>query len=333
MSKRKYTPDVLAVGAAAYVISAATQKVLLTPSGSVELTQNIKIPVKGLIPFSQRYIANISRVALNNMLPFFAKSTSSFFSLLKTKDRLREGVLWFIYDFLNRYSLNTLVSKVLSRFSFVEKGAYKDVLRELIQRIITEKTDRDAIIQLITSEIVSLLRLLSEGTLAAMIFNDRFASAASVTIATAVDRFLENDAASKFTDFFFRIVSQLEDITVTTILTSLFKLDRAQLGAMIDSVYDSVIGDKMVDTVRDLKLGDLAYEMISGVDYDALYGYISENMSDSLKRLNITGATAAMYFFSGAKGIVFKAQKRSNKKAEKKSARRAKRELLKNEDA
>ncbi len=326
MAKRRYTPDVLAVGAVAFAGSYATQKLLLTPKHKVTIAGKVDVPVQGLLPFSQKYIARIAKTALNNMLPFSAACLSQSLSWLKVKDRVREGILWFIYDFLSRYSLNTVVSKVLLRFNIFDRDKYKDVLRESIQKFITEKADRDVIIQAVTAEVVSLLRLLSEGTLAAMIFNDRFAAAASVTIATAVDRFLENDAAAKFTDFLFRIIGQFEDITVANILTNVFKLGREQMGSLIDSVYDAVLGDNMVRMLRDLRLGDLVYEIISGVDYDALYAYMSQNMTSDLKRLNVTGAMAAMYFFSGSKNIVFKAQKKSNEKAAKKEKKLLKKE-------
>ncbi|NLL63451.1 MAG: hypothetical protein GX241_04315 [Ruminococcaceae bacterium] len=319
--KIKFTPDVIAIGAAAYVGSTVLQKVILAPKQKVKLKENFEVTVQGLLPFSQKYIAKITRVALNKMLPFSASALCSLAEIFHLKDKLRERTLWFVFEFLDHYSLNTFISSVLNKFSIFDREKSKDVLRELFQRLLTDKADRDAIIESLTGEVVNLLRLVSEGTLASMLFNDKFTAAAASTIATAIDRFLVDDAAGKFTDFFFRLFGQLEDVTISSIIINLVGLNREEFGVMLNSVYDTFLGDKMIKMVRDMKLGDVVYELLSSVDYDKVYEYMSRNMRNELASIGIVSTLASIYFFSGAKNFVFKVHSRRKKKLE--------RELLK----
>ena len=297
MSKKFLAPDTIAVGALAFAGSIATQKILLAPKKTVTVSENIKIPVQGLIPFSQKYVAIASKEWFNTLLPMSLRGVDSIFTKLDVKKRIREFVLWVLYDFLNQFSLNTLVSKVLLHFDFFDKETYKNVLRDLINRLLNEKADRDAMIQSITKEIVHILRSLSEGTLLAIVFNDKFATALSGTIAAAIDRFINNEAASKVTDFLFNMVTHLEDMTFTYVLIHVFGIKRDDMAGYIDNFYDSMFGSKMIDSLEALHLGDVAYELISAINYDDLYKIINEEMQNDMLRVNITAAVTSVYFY------------------------------------
>lgn len=314
MSKKskKYTPDVIAVGVVAFAGSAITQRILIQPKTEIKITENVKIPVQGILPFSQKYLADISRAALNEALPFAMSTAVSVCEKLQVREQFKKGVLWFVYDFMSKYSLNTLINFTFGRLNFVDRSKYKDVLRDYIQKIITEKADRDKIIQDATKEVVKLMRLVTEGTLASMIFNDKFAEAASGTIAAAIDRFLANDAASKLTDYLFGVVSQLEDITLANFLTNVLGLGRTELANLIDVAYDSVLGQGTIDMVKAMRVGDVVYQLISNINYNEVYNYVSNN---DLVKLNIAGAMTAMSFYSGAKKIARRQYRRKDRAA------------------
>lgn len=310
MSKKKLTPDVIAVGALSFAGSIATQKILLAPKQTVTVAGNIKIPVQGLIPFSQKYVAVASKEWFNTLLPMSLRGVDSIFTKLDVKRRIQDFVLWFFYDFLNRYSLNMLISKVLLRSDFFDKETYKNVLRDLINRMLNEKADRDAMIQNITKEIVYILRSLSEGTLLAVVFNDKFATALSGTIAAAIDRFMNNEAASKVTDFLFNMVGHLEDMTFTYVLIHVFGIKRDDMAGYIDNFYDSVLGSKMIDSLESLRLGDVAYELISAINYDDLYKVMHEELQNDMLRVNITAAATSVYFYREAVDFTDRVRKR-----------------------
>ena len=312
--KKKYTPDVLMVGALAFAGSTVTQQALIMPKTELQITENFKIPVQGILPFSQKYIANISQKALNEMLPLYMSTVTGVCEKLHIQEEFKKGVIWFVYDFMSKYSLNTLTSFLLKRFNFVDKEKYKDVLREFIQKLITEKSDRDALIQSATTEVVHILRVLTEGTLASMIFNDRFAEAASGTIAAAIDRFLDNEAASRLTDYLFKMISNLEDVTLSNFLENMLGLGPADLANFLDNAYDTVLGPAMVDTVRAMRFGDIAYDLITSVDYDEIYQYMQNSMNEDLWKLNLSGAMTAMSFYAGAKSLARKVHKRREKR-------------------
>lgn len=315
MSKKKdkYTPDVLLVGVVGLFGSAAFQRVLIQPKTEIKINDNIKIPVMGILPFSQQYLANITKKALNDVLPVTMTLAVNTLEKLHVREEFKKGVLWFVYDFMDKYSFNTVISAVLRKFNIVDKEKYKDVLREIIQKLITEKTDRDALIQSATSEIVRIMRLVSEGTVASMIFNDRFAEAASRTIATAIDRFLDNDAAGRLTDYLLKFISQLEDITLPNLMTNVFGVDRVALSNLIDTAYDAVLGERTIEMVRDMRAGDLVYQLITSIDYDELYKYMSSSMNNDLMRLNVSGAMTAMSFYAGAKKLAKRHYDRKDK--------------------
>lgn len=304
--KDKYTPDVLLVGVVGLFSSAAFQRVLLQPKTEIKINDKIKVPVMGVLPFSQQYLANITRKALNDVLPVTMNLAVNTLEKLHVREQFKKGVLWFVYDFMGKYSFNTVLSTVLRKFNIVDKDKYKDVLRDIIQKLITEKTDRDALIQTATTEIVRIMRLVTEGTIASMIFNDRFAEAASTTIATAIDRFLDNDAAGRLTDYLLKLIGQLEDITLPNLMTNVLGIDRVALSNIIDTAYDAVLGERTVDMVRDMRAGDLAYELITGIDYDEIYNYMSSSMNTDLLKLNVSGAMTAMSFYAGAKRMAKK---------------------------
>lgn len=308
MSKKKdkYTPDVLAVGVIALAGSAVFQRVLLQPKTEIEITDSVKIPVMGILPFSQQYLANVSKVALNEVLPVTMNFAVNTLKKLHVREEFKKGVLWFVYDFMGKYSFNTVLSTVLRRFNIVDREKYKDVLRELIQKIITEKTDRDTLIKTATSEIVRIMRLVTEGTIASMIFNDRFADAASNTVAAAIDRFLDNEAAGRLTDYLLKFIAQLEDITLPNLMNNVFGIGRTELSNLIDTAYDAVLGENTVNMVRDMRVGDIAYDLITGINYDDVYKYMTGPMNNDLLKLNVSGAMTAMSFYAGAKRMAKK---------------------------
>lgn len=314
MSKKskKYTPDVLAVGVVAFAASTVTQRILIQPKTEIKITEDFKIPVQGILPFSQKYIAEISRKALNEALPLSMSAAVTACEKLKVREQFRKGVLWFVYDFMSKYSLNTLINFTFGKLNIIDRSKYKDVIRDYIQKMLTEKADRDVIIQSATKEVVNMLRLVTEGTIASMIFTDKFAEAASGTVAAAVDRFLQNDAAGKLTDYIFGIVTQLEDITLPNFLSNVVGLGRAELANLIDVTYDSILGPSTIEMVRAMRVGDVAYELVSGINYNEVYNHVSEN---ELLKLDIAGAMTAMSFYSTAKRIARKTYRRKDRAA------------------
>ncbi len=313
MSKKKLTTDVLVVGAASYAVSATTQKILLSPKRTIVLGENIRIPVQGLFALSQDSVASATRYVLNTGLPWYARTLSNTCDTLGLKNGIRETTVWFIYDFLGKYSLNTLLSYFIDKNDDFDRETYKTAFSDLIQRYINKKADRDALIQGITSEIVHILRALSEGTLAALVFNDRFATALSGTLAAAIDRFIENEAATRITDFFFDVAGHLEKMTFPNFLSGVLGITREKMAAYIDLAYDLVLGDKMVTAFENAYFGDAVYEMIVGIDFDAVGRVVESEMKSESQKLNMTATSAALYVYSGVSGAVAKADKRFKK--------------------
>ncbi len=313
MAKKKLTTDVIVVAAASYAVSAATQKILLSPKRIYAFGDNIRIPVQGLFALSQDTVASAVRSALNTGLPWYARTLSNTCNSFGLKNGIRETTVWFVYDFLGRYSLNTVLSYFIDKNDDFDRESYKTAFSDLVQRYINKKSDRDALIQGITAEIVHILRALSEGTLAALVFNDRFATALSGTLAAAIDRFIENEAATRITDFFFDVAGHLEKMTFPNFLSGVLGITREKMAAYIDLAYDLVLGETMVEAFENAHFGDAMYETIIGIDFDAVGRYVETELKSDSHKLNMTATSAALYVFSGVTGVVAKADKRFKK--------------------
>ncbi len=313
MSKKKLTTDVIVVAAASYAASAATQKILLSPKKVYVFGENVRIPVQGLFALSQGSVANVVRAALNTGLPWYAKTISNVCNTLGLKNGIRETTVWFVYDFLGKYSLNTVLSHFVDKNEDFDRESYKNAFSDLVQRYINEKADRDSLIQGITTEIVHILRALSEGTLAALVFNDRFATALSGTLAAAIDRFIENEAATRITDFFFDVAGHLERMTFPNFLSGVLGITREKMASYIDLAYDLTLGETMVAAFENARFGDAAYETIIGIDFDAVGRYVEKQMQDESKKLNMTATSTALYVYAGVNGVIEKADKRVKK--------------------
>ncbi len=311
--KRKYTPDVLLVGVAAFLGSSAIQEVLLIPKTEIKINDNLKIPVQGLLPLSQKYVANISQKVLNNVIPVAFTTTTKLLDTINAKDHVRDTVVWFLYDFLGKYSLNSVITFVTHKLGIADEDKYKDVIRDVIENYINEKCDRDALIESATKEVVRILRIITEGTLASMIFSERFAEAASGTIAAAIDRFLDNEAAARLTEYLLTFVNQIEDVTVPSILEKALGLDKLEMANLFDKSYDSVIGEKATFAVNNIRLGDFVYDLIASVDYGEVYSYMKNNMGNDLMKISIGGAMTAMSFYASSKKLARKIYKRKDR--------------------
>ncbi len=295
---KKYTPDVLAIGALAYAGSALTQRILIQPRTEIKLAEGFTVPVQGILPFSQKYIAEITRTALNKVLPTAMSVSVSVMEKIHAREQFKKGLLWFLYDYLGRYSLNSVTAFFTRKSRSSGRGDYRDFLRKNIEKYLAEKTDRDELIKNLTGEIVKIFGLITEGTMASIIFNEKFAEAASGTIAAAVDRFLADDAANRLTEYIMKMASSIENLTIPGFLTDVLGIGRVEMANFIDIGYDAVFGPDIINAVKTMKAGDSAYNLIMDVDYKNAMNYVSDS---DLLRINATSAVLAMSIYSFSK--------------------------------
>ena len=306
MLRQKPTMDALMIGAGAVAVSFLTEKILLTPRKDIKIADDVTIPVSGLFALSQDYVAAMSKIALNTAVPIYARTMNRIFIRFKVREYARNTVCWLIYDFLGKYSLNTALNMILRHTKLGGEEQYKNVVSDLIQKYLNEKADRDVIIQNVTDEIVKILRMLSEGTLVALVFNDKFATALYGTIAAAVDRFIENEAATKITDFVFDITGHLEKMTIPNVLSSAFGITREVMESYVDLVYDLLLGDKMVQAFEQARFGDAVYDFIMSIDFNAVDRVLNTSMKKDVRALIFSSASSAVYFYQGATRFVIK---------------------------
>lgn len=307
MAKKKITKDIAIMSAASLAVSVLTEQALLAPKKELSVG-SFKVPVGGVFALSQDYVAGLAKAALNSALPWYAQKMNHLFNRVDLKAKLKKYILGFVYTFLAQYSLNTIFNIVVKKFGSFDKDTYKDAFSAIVQKYITEKTDRDYLIKSITSEIVRIMRTLTEGTLAALVFNDKFASAISGTIAVAVDRFIENEAAKRLTDFLFSLSGHLDKITIPYLLESALGLGEKELSEYIDMIYDMLLGDKMVAAFSEARYGDAIYDTIKSVDFTKIDYFLKHDMKRDVYQLNLSAMSSAISFYTGATKSLNKAR-------------------------
>lgn len=296
--KKKYTPDVLAIGVVAFAGGLGLQKLILQPKTEVKISEGFTVPVQGLMPFSQKYVAAIGKKAFNDVLPLTMSASVKVLNFLRAREHFKKAYLWFVYDFMSRYSLNSVVGYIFKKFRIGNRDEYRNIFHDYIQKIITEKTDREAIIRSATEEVMKILRIVTDGTVASLLFNEKFAEAASAAIAVAVNRFIADDAANRVTDYILSFVSQLEDVTLPSFLENTLGIGRTEMGNLIDTVYDAILGQSTINTVRNLHIGNIVHDMINSVDFNRAYEFVP---TSKLLKVSAAGAFAAMSFYGAFK--------------------------------
>ncbi|MBR5976321.1 MAG: hypothetical protein IK046_00750 [Clostridia bacterium] len=296
---KKYTSDVLAMGAAALVGSFGLQRLLLQPKTEVEIS-GVKIPVQGIMPYSQKYVADIGRKVFNDVIPVSMSVAVTVCEKLHVREQFKKGFLWFVYEFMARYSFNSVSGFFMRKLKRGNRDEYKNLLRNYVQKLISEKTDREAVIKSATEEIMKILAVITEGTVASLIFNEKVAEAASATISAAVNRFLADDAANRLTEYILRAIEQLEDMTLPGFLEGVLGIGRVEMANLIDTTYDAVLSHDTVKLVRDMHAGDIVADLVNNVDYSKSYDYVS---GTSLLKVGAVSAFAAMSFYSAAKKV------------------------------
>ena len=298
MSKGNSMKDTVLLVGISLAASIVTEKVLLMPAREIQISPNKKVTVKGVFALSQNAVAKTARVALNKALPVYAKTVSGTFNYFGVKRRVRDNTVWFIYDFLGRYSLNSVLSYFISKKQGFDKDSYKNALNDIIKKYISEKSDREVIVNGITNEIVHILRTLCDGTLLSVIFNDRFAEALAETLSATIDRFIEDEAATRLTDFFFDLADHLEKMTIPNFLINVLGITKEKMASQLDLMYDLMLGDKMVEAFENARYGDAMYEAISQVDFDKVIDLINREMKLEVLKIYASSVSVAICFNS-----------------------------------
>lgn len=300
MARKNMSWDDMKTGGKFLAGSILLEALLLAPKKDVKVGGKT-ITLQGLFPLSQKYVATFAEGALNEALPKAAEIGASLLLKTKIEPFVRDKILWLLYDFLDKYSLNSLVSLIFDKTSFLEGNKFSSALRTYLEDIIKNKDGRDNLVQNLTNGILNAIQVLADGTIFSVLINDRVASVIKETASAILEHLVNSDAGNSVAEKLLEAVEHLESLTVASFLTNNLGIPRESMGQMIDTFYDKYLGKTMVQSLRDQHLGSQAYFNLSNLDYNAFFNELWENHLDELLRVAIGGASAGMYLLSSGK--------------------------------
>lgn len=303
--------------------SVIVEALLLAPKTTVKLGDKEYL-VGGVFPMLQKEIATGVRDTLNRFLPKAAGDAESFLRGFDLKEKLLDKAVWFIYDYMEPYTLETIVSAVLTRAG-LENTQVTGLLRGYLTQVLSNKDDREKLVDGLTDLALSAVGIvLRESNLSAFVNaggnNLRF------TISDVLDRALQSEAGEQLIDRLLEAVEQFETMNLAGFLEFRLGMTRADVEQWIDDFYERYVGTEMVGRYSNLGLGDSLYWKIAGMDYDKVFQDITQNHLRELVQVTMTAAGIGAYVMSIVHKKEAKAaakQERKENKATKKAARKA----------
>ena len=310
-----------------YVLaSVIVEALLLAPKTKVNFGGKEYL-VGGVFPMLQKEIATGVRDGLNRTLPKAAVTTERFLRNFDLKERILDRAVWFIYDYMEPYTLDTILTMVLTRLG-MENNQVTGFLRDYFGQVLENKDDRERLVNALTDVVIGAIGVMfRESNLSAFINeggnNLRF------TISDMLDRTLQSEAGAELVDVFLGAVEQFETMNLAGFLEQRLGMTRKDVEQWIDSFYERTMGTEMVGHYSNLGLGDAFYLKIADMDYDAVFKDITENHWQDLIRVTLTAAGIGAYLMSIAHKMEAKAEKKQAKKDRKTAKKDAKKEAKK----
>lgn len=309
--------------------SVIVEALLLAPKTTVKVGGKEYL-VGGVFPMLQKEIATGVRDTLNRFLPKAAGSAESFLRGFDLKEKILDKAVWFIYDYMEPYTLESILSMVLTRAG-LENTQVTGILRGYLTQVLANKDDREKLVNGLTDLALSAVGIMfRESNLSAFVNaggnNLRF------TISDLLDRALQSEAGEQLIDRLLEAVEQFETMNLAGFLEHRLGMTRADVEQWIDDFYERYVGTEMVANYSNMALGDSLYLKIAGMDYDKVFADITQNHLQDLVRVTVTAAGIGAYVMSIAHKRDAKAEAkaaRKEKKASKKAAGKAAKKVKK----
>lgn len=307
-----------------YVLgSLLVEALLLAPKTNVKLGEK-EYAVGGVFPMLQREIAEGVRTAFNTVVPKAAVNVEAFLRRLDLKEKIIEKSIWFVYDYMEQFSLNTIVTGALERSNLVDVSKINGLLTDYINGILANKYDRDRLIASITDMLVSAVSVIVEGTPLSVLFSDYLADSLKATASEYLEKFLHTENGEILVERVLSAAEQFENLTLASFLERNMNLGRREAEQFLSNLYEQLVGSDMVATYSNLALGDALYARIAGMDYEAVFKDLTENRWRELLQVTLTAAGAGLSIMNVSKNMDRRAEKRANKKSAKLEKKAAK---------
>ena len=314
-----------------YVLtSVIVEALLLAPKTTVKIGEKDYL-VGGVFPMLQKEIATVLRDTLNRVVPKAAVTAESFLRGFDLKSKILDKAVWFVYDYMEPYTLETILNTVLTRAG-LENNQVTGFLRDYLKQLLDDKGDREKLVNALTDIVLGAIGVVLRETNLSMFINEG-SSGLRFTISDILDNALQSEMGDQLIERLLMSVEQFETMNLAGFLEQRFGMTRRDVEQWLDDFYEKSVGTEMVGHYSNLALGDAVYLNIANMDYDKVFKDITQNHWQDLVQVTLTAAGVGAYIMSiahkkDAKTEAKKARKeeKKTKKAARKAAKKAKKQ-------
>lgn len=305
--------------------SVIVEGLLLAPKTKVEWNGK-EVEIGGVIPMLQKEIATGIRDGMNAVLPPLAAKVESAVRQTGVKEQVMEKVLWFVYDYMEQFTLNSVTTTVMERANLRVNEKMTGLFRDYLQEVLDNKDDREKLIFGITDFLLNSAATIFQGTSVENFLTGGLRNNIKLTVADYVDRGLQTENGAILVDRLLSAVEQFETLTLASFLERNLDLPRPAFEKYLSDLYEKYLGTEMVAYFSNLELSSKVYRQIAGMDYDAVFRDIAKNRWQDLLRVTLSAASVGLYITNVGNKMEAKSEKKRAKKQakiEKKGAKKA----------
>ena len=283
------------------------------------------LQIGGVIPMLQKEIAAGVRDTLDKVLPQAATALEAAVRQTGLKETVTQKLVWFLYDYMEQFTLNSIVTTVIERANLPVDPRMTGLFRDYLQQVLDSKDDRDKLISGITDFLMNTMSSVFAGTSVAAFLNGGLQDNVKATISEYVDKGMQTETGYVLTERLLGAVENFETLTLGSFLEKNFDLPRPAFEKYLSDLYEYYLGTDLVARCANHEISDELYRKIAGMDYDAVFKDITKNHWRDLLGVTTTAASVGVTILNYAN----KLEARDQKKAAKKSRKREKKETKK----
>ncbi|MEG1243619.1 MAG: DUF445 family protein, partial [Oscillospiraceae bacterium] len=221
-----------AIGAAAgFTANCAVTKILFRPEHPLKINGKIIPYAQGILPASRPQLADAVEKFINSL----TKNPKCFLQLqtMLLKPETQNLVVNFLLELIYVTGDKKTINEILSMFlSDEKKEILLSELKVFIAKLLVEKTDKEFLGTLITTEGIKIFKEATSGSVLSKLMNEKLFAALADAISVAVHKFVETSATEKILDIVFKELDALMDMTIPALLKQL-SLDEEEMRKLL----------------------------------------------------------------------------------------------------
>lgn len=304
--------------------SVIVEGLLLAPKTRVPWNGK-EIEIGGIIPMLQKEIASFTRDGVNTVAPKAANKVESLVRQTNLKELLMDRILWFIYDYMEQFTLNSVATSIMDKAGLQMNTKMTGLFRDYLQDVLDSKDDREKLIAGITDFLLNSANTLFAGTSVSLFLTGGLSDNIKRTVSDYVEKGLQTETGAVVIDRILNAVESFETLTLAGFIERNLEMPRPVFEKYLSDLYEKYVGTQMVEKYSDRSLGEELYEKIAGMDYDKVFKDITTNHWRDLIQVTLSAASVGLFFLNASN----RAEAKTERKQEKKQKKAVKKETKK----